>query len=68
MTRVCEAGRTGRGDVGCNTRADFDVVYRNVNRTKVLTRTPACFAHGLAEVDRALVAGTMAQVDLEPAP
>jgi len=30
-----------------------------------MSRTPACFIHGLAEVDRHAAAGGMARADLE---
>ena len=63
--RTCEARRHGRGDSDCNGEPTFDVVYRTPDRTKVLTRTPTCFRHGLAEVDRAVAAGTIAQVEME---
>lgn len=62
----CQARRPERGDKECDGRAVFQVVYRNTKSGKILSTTPGCFKHCLAEVDRALKSGTMARVDMEP--
>lgn len=64
--RTCEARRPARGDRECTDRPDFDIVTRAPDG-RVLTRTPCCFSHGLAEVDRATRAGGMARTEMEPA-
>ena len=60
--RECAATRYAKGE--CDSPAKFDVVYRNTNGA-VLDRHPACFRHGLAEVDRHAASGGIARCDLE---
>lgn len=62
--RICQAIRPARGDKPCTDPPDFDIITRD-RAGKVLTRMPCCFAHGLAEVDRADRAGGMARTEME---
>ena len=66
--RTCQARRYGRSpDQICQGPPQFDVVYRSSADT-VLDRHPACFSHGLAEVERHHASAGMARCDLEPIP
>ncbi|MEV4122879.1 hypothetical protein [Micromonospora sp. NPDC049645] len=57
--------RAARG--GCDGRPTFALVFRGSTSTEVTdTEGPFCFGHGMAEIDRALAAASMARVDLEP--
>ena len=59
--RVCEATRYASGP--CEpVQPSHDVVY--VSAGKETDRHPACFRHGLAEVDRHYSAAGMAQVEM----
>lgn len=60
---TCEATQYAPGP--CQGPARFRVVYRSRTDRKVLDSHPACFRHGLAEVDRAHASGGIALADLE---
>lgn len=62
IDRRCEAIRY-RHDAPCGP-ADFDVVYRSTDG-KELDRHPACFTHGLLEVEAHQKAAGMSSCDLE---
>ena len=62
--RPCAAYRPGRGDRECVEPAQFEVVYLSQDRTKELDRHPACFIHGLNEVERHHQAGGTAPAEL----
>lgn len=62
---TCLAKRSVRGDGECNGPVAFQVVYRSRKTGEILTTTPGCFRHAIAELDRALAAGTSARVDVE---
>lgn len=50
----------------CDSEPEWRAVYRSRDRSKILDiETPWCFRHGIEHVDRAVAAGSMAQVDLE---
>lgn len=61
--RRCESVRY-RSQSSCSGNPDFDVVYRSSGRES--DRHPACFTHGLAEVDRHHAAAGIADCTLEP--
>jgi hypothetical protein len=63
--RECGAYRPALGDNPCEESTKFDVVYRSTESGLVLLSVPACFVHGLAEVDRATAAGVMADVRID---
>ncbi len=65
--RDCGSRRYGRGS-HCTEAAKWDVVYRNRDRSVELDRHPACFTHGMAEVDRHVQSGGIAHVDIEKPP
>lgn len=56
--RTCLADRAR----SCDKPPTFDVIY--LSRGKVVDRHPACFEHGLAEVDRAHASGSIAEARL----
>lgn len=60
--RECGAKRYAKEE--CDGPAKFDVVYRN-DEGGILDQHPACFRHGLAEVDRHAASGGIARCDLE---
>lgn len=62
---TCMATRYAKGP--CNGPASFRVVYRSQDGT-VIDAHPACFRHGLAEVERHYAAAGMARCDLEESP
>lgn len=61
--RVCKAQRYARSPHCEEDGPVWDVVYRN-QAGKVLDWHPACFRHGLAEVDAHNRAGGIATCDL----
>lgn len=63
--RQCAAQRYSQRKP-CSDVPEFNVVYRSTDG-RVLDRHPACFTHGLAEVDRHHASAGMASCDLEPA-
>ena len=63
--RSCES--KGYGRTPCNGPADFDVVYTS-GKGSELDRHPACFAHGLAEVERHHSSAGMSRCELVPGP
>ena len=61
MELTCGAQRYAKGD--CDGPPKFEVFYRNTHGA-VLDRHPACFKHGLAEVDRHHASGGISRCDL----
>lgn len=61
--RICEATAYDRNRP-CDGPVKFDVVYRTGDPRKEFERHPACFRHGLAEVDRHHTAAGMAECEL----
>lgn len=62
---ICQARRPARGDGDCDGPVAFEVVYRSA-AGKVLSRTPGCFGHCMAELDRHQKAAGIARADVEP--
>lgn len=64
--RTCEATRYAPGP--CEGPARFDIVYRVGQPRREHDRHPACFRHGLAEVDRHHASGAISEIDMVEAP
>jgi hypothetical protein len=60
----CEAKRYGRSRE-CEGAVKFEVVYTTSTGT-VADRHPACFSHGLAEVERHHASAGMSRCELKP--
>jgi len=62
--RVCMARREARGDRPCTDPPSFDIIVRVPGRSEPYSVSPACWTHGLAEVDRAQRSGGMTTVEM----
>lgn len=60
----CYSYRPARGDKPCIEEPKFEVVY--LHKGKIVDRHDACFAHGVAEVDRHFAAGGFTHAELRP--
>jgi hypothetical protein len=61
--RECATARPARGDGPCSGPPGYDVVLRHPDGREA-GRTPSCLLHGLAEVERARLAGGIVVAEL----